>query len=422
MLRTYKLYYLLSLFVIFAVNVVLTTGLARETNPKDSPPDTDKIVNNPLYDYARSLRDPDGFAIADKCAMRFPGTKSTAGDLYDAISNILNAEEKLDVLFVGDSTVSWGFSYEQFSKSSGLVTGCIAFGLNIPDKFLAVAVKKIAQCSMKKDGLIILSFGWHASSKKNRLNRKKDNFIKQIGSNQVGGCDEIDDMVAGQINNSGGLKQHYPVGDVLLSVDLYNAEVRRPLKRFLEEHSLLHPLHLNIAQVAPQLDDIKDRRKALAQRKTVFLQWDPAFKVLFNKSDLEKDNWHYSEFIKKQALEDFNGYAANNPERVRQYQENMTCWRPEFIGRKVYEALPITVNDEDYRYILWKKYSPTDALLNYEQILKTESNITRLQMSGNHHFKNMSGFYMARALGLFLKEVKAGHLCFDDENLYFGKL
>ena len=43
-------------------------------------------------------------------------------------------------------------------------------------------------------------------------------------------------------------------------------------------------------------------------------------------------------------------------------------------------------------------------------------------MSGNHHFKNMSGLYMARALGLFFKETKAGNLPCDGKKLYFGTL
>lgn len=420
--RTYKIYYLLLLAIIFGVNVVVTKGLVRDHNPENSQADKDKVVSNPLYAYAESLSDPGRLAIAEKCVVQVPGTKSAYGNLYNVIADILNAEEKLDVLFVGDSTISYGFSYEQFAKSSGLVTGCIAFGLNVPDEYLAGAVKKIAQCAMKKDGVIILSFGWHVFSKKERLNREKDNLIKLIADDRISTCEEIAGIVTARWRDFNAFKKKYTIWNILLSVDRYNAGVRRPLKDFLERHSFLHPLHLNVAQLAPQLDDMRYRKKTPALQRLVFLQWDPAFKVLFNKGDLKKDHWHYSEFIKKQALEDFNGYAADNPGRVSQYQENMTYWCPEYIGRKVYEALPITVKNEDYRYILWKKYSKTDALLNYKQILKSVSNITGLQMSGNHHFKSMSGLYMARALGLFFKEIKAGNLPCDGKKLYFGTL
>lgn len=69
--------------------------------------------------------------------------------------------EKLDVLFVGDSTVAWAIDPQTVGEQSGLSVGHLAFEGNKLGQADVALLPWLASCLLKPDGLLIAGYAWH---------------------------------------------------------------------------------------------------------------------------------------------------------------------------------------------------------------------------------------------------------------------
>ena len=295
-------------------------------------------------------------------------------------------EEKIDVLFVGDSSVSWGFDYHQFEVNSGLVARSLSYGLNVPDKFLARVVNGIAHCFMRKNGLVILSFANSVVGRK-RGARPQDKTIRKA-ADLGNDCSKVSKFWLTQNEEAktrGTLK-------LLLDREGYNRHVFNRIVDAISKTSPFWSARINLYYfIWPKLDIDGADNKA-NKRKYKFLRWDPAFRVPLGENF---NTW------KNKSVEMIDVGISEKVPNSKRRRENLSLWSDEQIGVPVCTAIPITRKAEIHRYAEWLHWGSNSCLLVYPNILRQVGVEQDLEMQSNHHFGNQSGLIMAAALGRY---------------------
>ena len=323
------------------------------------------------------------------------------GPYRDTQAMMEGLEEKIDVLFVGDSTVSFGFDYHQFELNSGLIARSLTFGLNVPDQLLAQVVTGIAHCFMSKNGVVILSFS-DAVLGRERAARPEDNNIRaaaQLG-NDCGKLANFWRTKKAQVRGPGTQIVENTEGSestlgVLLDRKEYNQQV---FDKLVDSAASISPFWsarislFDFVMPKPATNGTGDKKE---QKQSDYFRWDPAFGVQFGENFKTWQNRPVS-IVDVGVSDD----VLNAPTR----RKNLSVWSTEKIGVPVCTVFPITIEDEIQRYAEWLHWGSSSCLLVYPNILGRMGVDQDLDMQSNHHFGNQSGLIMAAALGKYFKE------------------
>lgn len=307
------------------------------------------------------------------------------------MSGLIDLEgRKLDVLFVGDSSISWGFDFTQFARQSELRTASLSFALNVPDNHLATFVRRLVGCFMQKNGIVILSYSWRILSLASRPSRTQDQFI--FDGAGLADCHRLVALFDAR---------KPPVGAAAFPDALWNRKAYGSI--------LLDPLQTAAGRLIP-LSSARIGVADMIQRfhpspatpfPVSFLRWHPSFRIPLVD---DPKFWRYREFDDSRALRDWVSFKNSRKTRTMdRWRERVSTWNREFIGRKVCVALPMTMEDQSWRYGEWKELGRSSCLLNYPEILAETTGIIQLPMQGNYHYANFGGLIMADALGRYFK-------------------
>ncbi|MBN1496371.1 MAG: hypothetical protein JXA07_06355 [Spirochaetes bacterium] len=116
----------------------------------------DAVTENPFYDEFRSA------GVRQGLNMDFTRHATCAGMTQLKLERIplLSSEPgSCDVLLVGDSSMAWGMIPEVIEQMTGLTVGVFASEALILNVTVARLIDNLASYYLKKDGLLILSFG-----------------------------------------------------------------------------------------------------------------------------------------------------------------------------------------------------------------------------------------------------------------------
>lgn len=300
---------------------------------------------------------------------------------------------KLDVLFVGDSSVSWGFDFTQFARQSELRTASLSFGMNVPDNHLAALVRHLVECFMQEDGVVILSYSWRVLSAAIRLNRTQDRFI--IDGARLTDCHRL----VALFDSGKPIASASAFPEALWNRRAYGSILLSPLQTAAGRLIPLSSARIGVANMVERFQS----PAAATSDPITFLRWHPSFRIPL--VDNLKFFWRYREFDDDRALRDWDSFKKSNESLIiKRRSERLYTWRREFIGRKVCVASPITVMDESWRYGEWKEFGRSDCFLNYSEIFAETTGMTKIPMQDNHHFANFGGLIMADALGRYFKQ------------------
>ena len=84
--------------------------------------------------------------------------KSGKGRSFYDFPLFLEKEKSLDVLFIGDSSLAWGFRPDIFETATGLQTGVFTYEAQLLNKANVALYKALAECFLKPSGKLVLSF------------------------------------------------------------------------------------------------------------------------------------------------------------------------------------------------------------------------------------------------------------------------
>jgi len=381
--------FIATILLVFMANIFFQHDIANLLNKNWRNVQADeKMIPNPLMDEVERLK-KQGIKLNVPDRVDFEATnKQPHRNIFDFF-DIDDFNDKIDVLFIGDSTISWGFDYQQFEFASGLKAASFSFGLNVPDRHLVTFASLLARCVVDDAGIVILSHSRGMFGAK-RKNRKQDRDIKKVAAN-AHNCADLKNLIKKHSANTAkpGIR------DILLDREEYN----RLVLDALEEH--MHGLiPLWSARIGWQ--DYFPKKEEAEHGLQSFLRWDPAFRVPLEKKpnrwkyrrlnvDRSKRNW------KKMLKHSKRNYAKKTIRKLK-------SWSEKEIGRTVCHVLPISIRDESYRYWMWSKWTQSRCLLNYAEIVSKQYGIRKLELQKNHHYANTSGLIMASALGKFFKE------------------
>ncbi len=343
-----------------------------------------RSIRNPLEEQLREYAAMGiGFRLPAQVLLE-EGNRGPYANILELIPND-SFENKLDVLFVGDSTISWGFDHTQFEQHSGLRTASLSFGLNVPDEDLANFVSLVAKCAMNDDGLIILSHSLRVLGQE-RGARPQDEDVRRI-STTVDGCTALRRTLIGEPAAQSNL---------LTNRNRYDEEVLRGLEERLDPLNPLWSARIGWNDFSPDED-------AAQGDDLLFLRWDPAFRVPYQREGFP--SWRYRSLDLEQSRRGWSRMRSRiDSGSDSNEKRNLALWDHEHIGKTVCHILPITIRDESLRYWMWAEWTNSRCLLNYSDIVKDVYDIQSLEMESHHHYGNAGGLIMAAALGEHIKK------------------
>jgi len=301
-------------------------------------------------------------------------------------------QEKFDFLFIGDSTLAWGFDTTQTELDTEFRPALIAFGMNPPDETLARFAALFARCYLKEDGLVFVSYGAKAAGGY-RAGRAIDLQLEELVADYAD-CGELAALLAGTPP---------PLQDTLLNREAYKEAVLTPLSEAAANLLPFRSLQLGWSDYFPFVDQ---------REPDEFLVWDPRFRIPYNR---EFDTWAYEPFDTEAAMQDWRqilqteDWALWTRSDSYDYAEiarsNLAYWDAEFMGRTVCHVLPTTITNENYRFGMWLEWSDSRCLLHLGTVIHDQLNVDTLKMIDSHHFGEESGLLAASAVGKLLEEI-----------------
>lgn len=352
--------------------------------------ETDLVSNVP--DFLRSYAGDDDFERLLELPQEASLERGNHGPTED-MSSLLDLEGRtLDVLFVGDSTVSWGFDHTQFQRASGLETASLAFGMNLPDEHLATLVTNLARCFLHPNGVVVLSYSWGLLSRPSRGDRAQDRFI--VDTARLRDCDQL----ARAFDTSTADLERPRAGDALWNRSAYEATVLAPLRAKVGSFLPFWSARIGVLDLARRASPEEARKRHL------FLRWHPSFRVPLLD---QPDSWVYRPLDRSAALREWHAFTATaEPRKLERRRERLARWSRESIGRSVCVALPITVQDESMRYGEWLEIGKSACMIDYAEVVRGAAGLTRLPMGVNQHYANLGGLIMAHSLGRYFRDER----------------
>jgi hypothetical protein len=373
------------LFVLLAtlvVNMVWQEQIAGVIYPAwttSEPELSGKEVANPLAPIVTQLREQGIDLVIPAMTALFKTSPPTRFSLLSMLpsDSLVN---KIDVLFVGDSTLMWGFDHRQVAHNSGLRTAQISFGQNIPDSDLAWFTRLLAKCVIAEDGIIVLSYGVKGLAG-DRPNRPIDQEVQR--STEMHSCDDLADSMQGEVSVPAS-----PITDLAR----YKAVVLDKLVLSTDGVTPFWSARIGWKNFFP------DKRE---KQNRWYLVWQSGLKVPWQGS---VDHWYFRQFDANKASAD---WKKKRTELSAEYSEagraKMQAWNGSQIGRPVCHVLPPTSSNEDFRFGLWRDWTSSRCLLDFGSIAKSQLGITELKIIDKHHYAEESGLVMAAAVGKLLK-------------------
>jgi len=373
------------LFVLLAtliVNMVWQEQIADAIYPAwttSEPGLGGEEVANPLAPIVAQLREQGIDLVIPAMTTLFKTNPPTQFPLLSMLPSD-SLVKKIDVLFVGDSTLMWGFDHRQVARNSGLHTAQISFGANTPDSDLAWFTRLLAKCVVAEDGIIVLSYSQKGLAGQ-RTSRKIDQEVQM--SAEMHSCDDLADAMQGDV-----AVQASPITDLAS----YKAVVLDKLVLATDSVTPFWSARIGWKNFYP------DKRQ---KQNTSYLVWQSGLKIPWQGSF---GHWHFRQLDTNKASADWKKKQTElSAEYIETGRANMQEWNGSQIGRPVCHILPPTSINEDFRFGLWRDWTSSRCLLDFGSIAKNQLGITELKIIDKHHYAEESGLVMAAAVGKLLK-------------------
>jgi hypothetical protein len=378
----YKLFFPLCLLITLLINLGFQEQIASLISPGwavDKSRSEYNEIENPLLPRLAELSSEKNIKLIvppiTKVYSFNPPTRFSLMSMMpkDAFTN------KIDILFVGDSTLMWGFDHRQAAYNSGLRTAQISFGQNVPDKYLAAFTTLLARCVLSPDGIIVLSYSYRGLAG-NRPSRPADIDLQE--SVQLKNCSDLNKEMNEQVDEkTNPFLDNASYKSIILDTLIVKTDSWIPLSSTRIGWKTFFPDKYETA-----------RRK--------YLVWQSGLKVVW-QGDI--DYWNYRQLNPKKAIKDWLEKEKSMPDDYRDASKiNMRLWNQETVGRPVCHVLPPTSNDQDYRFGLWRDWTQSRCLLDFGTIIYNQLNIAELKVIDKHHYMEESGFIMAASIGKLL--------------------
>jgi hypothetical protein len=378
----YQFLFLLCLLVTLLINLAFQEQIASLISPDwivDKSRSEHNEIENPLLPRLAELSNEEGIELIvppiTKIFAFNPPTRFSLMSMIpkDAFTN------KIDVLFVGDSTLMWGFDHRQAAYNSGLRTAQISFGQNTPDNDLAAFTALLARCVVSPDGIIVLSYSRRGLAG-NRPSRPVDIDVRE--SVQLKDCSDLDEAMNEKVNEK---------PNPFLDNSSYKSNFLDTLIVKTDSWIPLSSARIGWKSFFPDKHET-DRSN--------FLVWQPGLKVVWRG---DHGYWNYRQLNPKKAIKDWLEEEKSMPDDYRDAGKiNMRVWNQEIVGRPVCHVLPPTSTDEDFRFGLWRDWTRSRCLLDFGTIIYNQLNIAKIKVTGRHHYMEESGLIMAASIGKLL--------------------
>jgi hypothetical protein len=373
------------LFVLFGTlvaNMIWQEKIADAIYPawsaNVSGPDSREVAN-PLAPKVEQLRKQGIDLVIPAKTRLFETNPATTFSLLSMLpENALT--QKIDVLFVGDSTLMWGFDHRQVAHNSGLRTAQISFGQNTPDSGLAWFTRLLAQCVMADDGIVVLSYSQKGLVGQ-RANRPIDAEVR--ASVELQNCTDLAEAMQGDTSVP---------ANPLTDLARYKTVVLDELVQATNAVTPFWSARIGWTNFFPDKRD-KKYIKYLVWQNGLKIPWQADF-----------DYWRFRQLDTDKASADWQIKQAElSAEDRKTGRGYMQAWNGSQIGRPVCHVLPPTSVDEDFRFGLWRDWTSSRCLLDFGSIAESQLGVTELKVIDKHHYGEESGLVMAAAVGKLLK-------------------
>jgi hypothetical protein len=378
----YQFLFLLCLLVTLLINLAFQEQIANLISPGwivDKSRSEHNEIENPLLPRLAELSSEKGIKLIVP-----PITKLFSFNPWNSFSLMSMIPKdaftnKIDILFIGDSTLMWGFDHRQAAYNSDLRTAQISFGQNVPDKYLAGFTTLLARCVLSPDGIIVLSYSYRGLAGK-RASRPADIDVRE--SVQLKNCSDLNEAMNEKVDeNPNPFLDNASYKSIFLDTLIVKTDSWIPLSS----------TRIGWKNFFPDKYEV-DRRK--------FLVWQAGLKVVWQGDNIY---WNYRQLNPKKAVKDWLEKEKSMPDDFRDAGKiNMRAWSQEIVGRPICHVLPPTSNDQDYRFGLWRDWTQSRCLLDFGTIIYNQLNITKLKMVDRHHYMEESGLLMAASIGKLL--------------------
>ena len=321
-------------------------------------------------------------------------------NLYD-FSVFAEKDKQGGILFVGDSTISWGFSLDLFETMVGQKVHAFTFGLNVMDEALLLATERIVECYYSTPPTVMVSHSLGSMGKLERLSRDADQIVLDIS--RAKDCDAVHTLVS---DNRKEILAPSSEGAPALNVqqDMVSGEHTSQLGAVnLKVADLLDfkKYRANIATHKPEMPKLSHVRlykilepnkfKEIDSSDWSFYRWRPEIRIPVRWNGIY-DYWRPVSAEAEQVIKE--EYERLYPKDIHRVMVRHQEW----AKKDACFILPITISGESK---LRRSFLPSGSScrIDFTSILLAQKRQPRIKMQSNHHFAFTGGVIFAAIAG-----------------------